>query len=103
MDLWTSLQAVLLGIVEGITEFLPVSSTGHLLLVQDFLGFEGPPGQLFPIVIQLGAILAVCWLYRAKLIHIAATMFRDPNSQRFTINILLAFLPAAVIGAFAYK
>ncbi len=103
MDLTTALQAVLLGIVEGVTEFLPISSTGHLILVQDFMGFQGPAGELFPIVIQLGAILSVCWLYRAKLIHTVATLFREKGAQAFTINILLAFLPAAIIGVFAYK
>ncbi len=103
MDLTTTLQAVLLGIVEGITEFLPISSTGHLILFQDMLGFEGPPGELFPIVIQLGAILSVCWLYRAKLIATVAGLARDSGAQKFTVNMLLAFLPAAVIGVFAYK
>src|SRR5437868_8170462 len=103
MDLATALQAVLLGLVEGVTEFLPISSTGHLILVQDMMGFEGPPGELFPIVIQLGAILSVCWLYRAKLIHTVATLAREKGAQAFTLNILLAFLPAAAIGAVAYK
>jgi undecaprenyl-diphosphatase len=103
MDLSTALQAVLLGIVEGITEFLPISSTGHLILVQDMLGFDGPAGELFPIVIQLGAILAVCWLYRFKLLTTVVSLFRSEGSRHFTINILLAFLPSAVIGVLAYK
>ena len=103
MDLPTFLTAVFLGVVEGITEFLPVSSTGHLILVEDLLGFEGPPGKLFEIVIQLGAILSVCWLYRNKLIATLLTLTREPGAQRFTFNLLLAFLPAVVIGVFAYK
>src|ERR1700741_713801 len=98
MDLATALQAVLLGIVEGVTEFLPISSTGHLILVQDMLGFKGPEGELFPIVIQLGAILSVCWLYRAKLIHVVATLFGEAGSLKYAVNIIVAFLPAAVIG-----
>jgi undecaprenyl-diphosphatase len=103
MDLHTVLMAAFLGIVEGITEFLPVSSTGHLILVEDLLGFEGPPGKLFEIVIQLGAILSVCWLFRDKLMDVVRTLFRDRESQRFTVNITLAFLPAMVVGAFAYR
>ncbi|TAL02543.1 MAG: undecaprenyl-diphosphate phosphatase [Rhodospirillaceae bacterium] len=97
------LMAAFLGVVEGVTEFLPVSSTGHLILVEDLLGFEGPPGKLFEIVIQLGAILSVCWLYRVKLIGIVRTLFQNAGSRRFTLNIVLAFLPAVVIGALAYR
>ncbi len=92
------LSALLLGIVEGLTEFLPISSTGHLILVGDLLGFEGPPGHLFEIAIQLGAILAVCWLYRKKLWDTATGMFRPSVEQRFAINVVLAFLPAMVLG-----
>src|ERR1700740_601664 len=103
MDLHSVLLAVFLGIVEGITEFLPISSTGHLILVEDLLGFQGPPGKTFEIVIQLGAILSVCWLYRAKLIETVRTLFRSSGAQPFTRNILLAFLPAMVVGAIAYK
>ncbi len=103
MDLTTFLEAILLGIVEGLTEFLPVSSTGHLILVGDLLGFEGPPGNVFEIVIQLGAILSVCWAYRAKLIDVTLTASRNPASFRFVRNLALAFLPSAVIGVLAYK
>ncbi len=95
----TLLQAVLLGIVEGLTEFIPVSSTGHLILLIDLLRFEGPPGKVFEIVIQLGAICAVCWVYRER---VASTLLRsrsDPVAQRFLRNILIAFLPAMVLGA----
>jgi undecaprenyl-diphosphatase len=103
MDLKTFFEVILLGIVEGLTEFLPVSSTGHLILVGDLLGFEGPPGNVFEIVIQLGAILSVCWAYRAKLIDVTLTVSRNPASYRFVRNLVLAFLPSVAIGALAYK
>jgi undecaprenyl-diphosphatase len=102
LDLITALMAALLGIVEGLTEFLPVSSTGHLILLVDLLGFQGPPGKVFEIVIQLGAILAVCWVYRRKLVDVAIGLPRQRSAQRFTLNVLLGFLPAMVIGVFAY-
>src|SRR5665213_2729394 len=95
--------AVLLGIVEGLTEFLPVSSTGHLILADALLHIEGPESKLFDIVIQLGAILAVCWVYRERLIHAALGMASEAGAQRFVANILIAFLPAAVVGVFAYR
>ncbi len=101
--LYDLFMAVLLGIVEGVTEFLPVSSTGHLILVEDLLGFQGPPGKVFEIVIQLGAILAVVWLYRSKFIDVLVGLPNQRWAQLFTWRIILAFLPAAVIGAFAYK
>ena len=93
-----TLTAAILGLVEGLTEFLPVSSTGHLIVVGDLLGFGGNFSKLFEVVIQFGAILAVCWLYRTKLWHTATTLFSDPVSLRFALNVLLAFLPAVVIG-----
>jgi undecaprenyl-diphosphatase len=102
MDLATLLGAIFLGVVEGLTEFIPVSSTGHLILLVDLIGFQGPPGKVFEIVIQLGAILAVCWAYRAKLLGVAAGVFSDPDDFRFVRNLLLAFVPAMVIGAFAH-
>ena len=98
MDLTNALSAALLGLVEGLTEFLPVSSTGHLILLVDLLGFKGPPGAVFEVVIQLGAILAVCWAYRERLLHVALTVFSDPKSFAFARNILLGFLPAMVLG-----
>ena len=101
-DLFVFLQAAFLGLVEGLTEFLPVSSTGHLILLVDLLGFQAPPGTLFEIVIQLGAILAVIWVYRAKIVTVVVGLPRERGAQRFTINILLAFLPAMAIGALAY-
>ena len=92
--------ALLLGLIEGMTEFLPVSSTGHLILFGDILGFQGPPGKTFEIVIQLGAILAICWLYRSKLTATTVGIVRrDAKEWRFAIGILLAFLPAMVFGA----
>ncbi|MGE3334486.1 MAG: undecaprenyl-diphosphate phosphatase [Rhodospirillaceae bacterium] len=103
MDLITFLQAALLGLVEGLTEFLPVSSTGHLILLIDLLGFQGPPGKMFEIVIQLGAILAVVWIYRAKIFTVVRGVLSEPSAQKFTINLILAFLPAMVIGVFAYS
>ena len=102
MDLMTVLEAALLGVVEGLTEFLPVSSTGHLILLIDLLGFRSPPGKVFEIVIQLGAILAVCWVYRRKLFNVVLGLPSERSAQRFTLNILLAFLPAMLIGVVAY-
>ena len=93
---------MLLGVVEGLTEFLPVSSTGHQIIVADLIGFGGGRAKAFNIIIQLGAILAVVWEYRAKILEVVLTLPREPRSQRFTVNLLLAFLPAAVLGvAFA--
>jgi undecaprenyl-diphosphatase len=94
--------AVILGIVEGLTEFIPVSSTGHLILAQEILGFVGPSGKVFDIVIQVGAILAVLWAYRARLFEAVAGIGSDPRQQRFAGNIIIAFLPAAVVGALAH-
>lgn len=97
------LKAVVLGIVEGLTEFLPVSSTGHLLLIERFLGFSDASfGKTFVVLIQLGAILAILSVYSARLWRIALGMFTDPDARRFVIGVLIAFLPAAVIGALAH-
>jgi undecaprenyl-diphosphatase len=97
------LTAILLGVLEGVTEFLPVSSTGHLILVSDLMGLDTPANKTFDIVIQLGAILAICWLYRSKLMVTAAGMAkRNPRDWRFAIAVLLGFLPAAVVGALIY-
>jgi undecaprenyl-diphosphatase len=95
--------AILLGIVEGLTEFLPVSSTGHLILADALLGLEGPESKLFDIVIQLGAILAVCWVYRERLFGAVAGLGSEPGAQRFVANIVLAFLPAAIAGVIFYR
>jgi len=95
------LIAVLLGVVEGLTEFIPVSSTGHLILLVDLLGFRGPPGRVFEIFIQLGAIAAICWVYRRKFLAVLLGLPREREAQRFTANILIAVVPAILIGAVA--
>ncbi len=89
---------VLLGIVEGLTEFLPVSSTGHLILVGHWVGFTGESANTFEIVIQLGAILAVVWEYRHELVQRTFTLGRDPDSRRYYLNVIVAFIPAAILG-----
>jgi undecaprenyl-diphosphatase len=97
-----SLRAVILGVIEGVTEFLPVSSTGHLLLAERFFDLgEGSFWNSFTVLIQLGAILAILAIYFAKLWRIALGMFSNPADRRFVIGVLVAFLPAAVIGAAA--
>lgn len=102
MELYDFLVAALLGLVEGLTEFIPVSSTGHLILVGDLLGFGGTQGEVFEVVIQLGAILAVVWFYREKFFHVAVSLLSEPASRRFATIIFLGFLPALVVGAFAH-
>lgn len=94
--------AVVLGLVEGLTEFLPVSSTGHLILASAALGFHGKRAEVFQIFIQLGAILAVVWEYRARLWNTAAGLRRDPGSRRFSLAVAMAFLPAAIVGLLAH-
>lgn len=98
----TIVEALLLGVLEGLTEFIPVSSTGHILLAGHFLGFQST-GKAFEILIQLGAILAILSVYAARLWHMAVKLPRDPCTQRFVLGILLAFLPAALVGVLAYK
>lgn len=102
MDTLVALQAVFLGIVEGLTEFLPVSSTGHLILVGDLLGFNDASSSVFDVVIQLGAILAVVVGFFPRLARVAFTVHDDPRSRRFAKAVILAFLPAAVVGVFAH-
>lgn len=98
LDHPSALVALILGIVEGLTEFLPVSSTGHLIVVGSLLGFTGERAKVFEIVIQAGAILAVCWEYRARLIGAVAGLHTDPVARRFVLNLVVAFIPAAVLG-----
>jgi undecaprenyl-diphosphatase len=97
------IKAFVLGVVEGLTEFLPVSSTGHLLLVQRFFGFDDDDfGKTFAVLIQFGAILALLSIYFFRIWQIALGMFSDPAARRFVIGVLIAFLPAAVVGALAH-
>src|SRR4051794_30337316 len=91
-------HSFLLGIVEGLTEFLPVSSTGHLILVSDWLGINDEKGKVFDIVIQLGAILAVCWEFRVRIARALAGLASDAVQRRFAVNLFVAFLPAAIVG-----
>jgi undecaprenyl-diphosphatase len=98
------IKAVILGVVEGLTEFIPVSSTGHLLLMQQFFGFSDDDfGKSFAVLIQFGAILALLSIYATRLWQLFLGMFNDPQARRFIIGVLIAFLPAAIIGATAYK
>jgi undecaprenyl-diphosphatase len=90
--------AIVLGLVEGATEFVPVSSTGHLIVVSDWLGFTGETANTFVVFIQLGAILAIVWLYRARLFGAVARWRSDPRARRFLLNVLIACVPAAVAG-----
>lgn len=89
---------ILLGVVEGLTEFLPVSSTGHLILVGHWVGFKGEAANTFEIVIQLGAILAVVWEYRHELVQRTFTLRSDADSRRYYLNVIVAFIPAAILG-----
>lgn len=98
MDTLLILKAVILGLVEGFTEFLPVSSTGHLILASELLHFNDDRGKLFEIVIQSGAILALCWEYRARIAAVVCGLPRERLAQRFTLNLVIAFLPLAVLG-----
>lgn len=92
------LKAAVLGLVEGATEFIPVSSTGHLIVVSEWLGFLGERAKTFDIFIQLGAILAIVWLYRVRLARAVLAARHEPLSRRFLLNLFIAFLPAAVVG-----
>ena len=103
MDWLLLFKALILGVVEGLTEFLPISSTGHLILVSDLLNFNDEKGKVFAIVIQLGAILAVCWEYRAKIRSVLADVGSRQDANRFVLNILIEFLPAAILGLLFIK
>ncbi|MBV4455405.1 MULTISPECIES: undecaprenyl-diphosphate phosphatase [Pseudomonas] len=98
MDFWTAIQAVILGVVEGLTEFLPISSTGHQIIVADLLDFTGDRFNAFNIIIQLGAILAVVWEFRGKIFEVVKGLPTQRKAQRFTANLLIAFMPAVVLG-----
>ncbi|MEZ5922965.1 MAG: undecaprenyl-diphosphate phosphatase [Hyphomicrobiaceae bacterium] len=97
------LIAAFLGLVEGLTEFLPVSSTGHLILLVDLLGLKAPPGRTFEVMIQLGAILAICILYFRRLWETLIGLPRQAKAQRFALLLLVGFLPAMVLGALFHK
>jgi len=105
MDIVLALKAIIMGLVEGFTEFLPISSTGHLILTEHLLGFQGMEEKMkvFEIVIQAGAILAVIWEYRARIAAVLSGLFSDKLQQRFAVNVLIAFLPAAVLGVLFNK
>lgn len=98
MDILLLVKAAILGIVEGLTEFLPISSTGHLILAGSLIGFTGQNASTFEIVIQTGAILAVIWEYRARIVSTLAGLATERRAQTFALNVVIAFLPAAVIG-----
>ena len=99
MQTW---QVILLGLIEGLTEFIPVSSTGHLLLIGHFLGFSSP-GKTLEVLIQLGAILAILTVYAAKLLKLAASLPSSARARWFVLAVIVAFLPAAAIGAAAHR
>ena len=98
LDLSLLIHGLILGLVEGLTEFLPVSSTGHLILVGQLLGFNDDKGKVFEIAIQFAAILAVVWEYRSKLTHTLVSITSEPLSQRLAVNLVIAFMPAAILG-----
>jgi undecaprenyl-diphosphatase len=100
MDIVLALKAIIMGLVEGFTEFLPISSTGHLILAEHLLGFHGMEEQInvFEIVIQAGAIFAVCWEYRARIAKVLTGLTTERRQQRFALNIAIAFVPLAVLG-----
>ena len=98
MDFTLIIKALILGVVEGLTEFLPVSSTGHLILAGDLLNFNDDKAKLFTIVIQVGAILAICWEYRRKIGMVLTGLNSERSAQKFVLNLVIAFLPLAILG-----
>ena len=98
MDSVLFLKALVMGVVEGLTEFLPISSTGHLIIAGQLLDFDDEKGKVFEIVIQTGAMLAVIWEYRARFARALTGVKSDPVAQRFVVNLIVAFIPAAVLG-----
>lgn len=103
MDVTLALKALIMGVVEGLTEFLPISSTGHLILAGSLLDFTGDKIKVFEIAIQVGAMLAVCWEYHKRIGQVFAGLTSDPKAQKFAINLLIAFIPAATLGFFFFK
>lgn len=98
MDITLIIKSLILGVVEGLTEFLPISSTGHLILAGDLLNFNDDKAKLFTIVIQVGAILAICWEYRAKIGSVLSGLTSDRQAQKFVLNLAIAFMPLATLG-----
>ncbi|MBK7983162.1 MAG: undecaprenyl-diphosphate phosphatase [Candidatus Competibacter sp.] len=103
MDILLLMKALILGLVEAASEFLPISSTGHLIIVGDFLNFTGPRAETFEIFIQLGAILAVVWIYRQRVRDTLLNFGTDPQARRLVWNLLIAFVPAAILGFLLHK
>jgi undecaprenyl-diphosphatase len=99
LELLDLAKAALLGVVQGLTEFLPISSTAHLLIGADLIGYEDP-GGLFTVMIQLGSILAVMWLYRGKILEVTLALPTKPEARRFALALIVAFLPALLAGIF---
>jgi len=98
MDFWMLFKAAILGLLEGATEFLPISSTGHLIIAQDLLHYDDEAAKVFTIAIQLGAILAVCWHYRERIFTVVKGLPSESTAQRFALNLIIAFIPAMVFG-----
>jgi undecaprenyl-diphosphatase len=98
MDIVLALKAIIMGLVEGFTEFLPISSTGHLILAGSLINFTGEVAKVFEIAIQAGAILAVCWEYRRRIGTVVGGLGHDPLARKLVLNLLIAFAPAAVLG-----
>ena len=103
MDLLLAVKILIMGIVEGLTEFLPISSTGHLILTGSLLNFTGETVKVFEIVIQAGAIFAVCWEYRQKIASVLSGLTNDAKARKFALNLIVAFLPAAILGVLFSK
>src|ERR1700761_4965554 len=98
MDWLLACKALILGVVEGLTEFLPVTSTGHLIVAGSLLDFSDEHAKTFDVVIQLGAILAVCWEFRRRIGSVVSGLPSRPDARRFTLNVIIATIPAIVLG-----